>query len=71
MHIPPQYFETISKDLHAERIANAERQRFASAYVGESPTVRPTSDRPGYRRLACALRRIVSKSSDWHALVRP
>lgn len=35
MYIPEYVFQTISQDIHAERIANAQRRRFASTRVDE------------------------------------
>ena len=35
MYIPDYVFQTISQDIHAERIANAQRRRFASTRVDE------------------------------------
>ena len=35
MYIPEYVFQTISPDIHGERIANAQRRRFASTRVDE------------------------------------
>jgi hypothetical protein len=51
----PQLFETISQPIHAERVANSERQRFASASVDGSSNVRAASNDASYCRLARAL----------------
>jgi hypothetical protein len=47
----PQLFEMISQSVHAERIANAERHRFASAAVDPSTTMRASPDDASHRRL--------------------
>jgi hypothetical protein len=39
MYIHPHVFETISLPIHAERIANAERRRFATTIVEENSNV--------------------------------
>jgi hypothetical protein len=46
----------LSQAIHAERLANAERQRFASAPVHRSPADPATSDAQSLRRFASALR---------------
>jgi hypothetical protein len=56
-------FEMLSESIHAERLANAERQRFASAAFRESSSLRAASDVPAYRRLAHALQTFAARAT--------
>jgi hypothetical protein len=55
--------EMLSQSIHAERLADAERQRFASAACRESSSVRAASDDPSHRRLAHALQTFVARAA--------
>jgi hypothetical protein len=53
----------LSQAIHAERLANAERQRFASTTVHRSSAVWPTSDAMSYGRLANAVRTLAARAA--------
>jgi hypothetical protein len=62
----PQLFEMISQSVHAERIANAERQRFVSGAIDGTSPARLSMDDAAYRRLARAVATFALRAARQH-----